>query len=249
MVYSCAYWKNAGNLDDAQEAKLDLICRKLALQPGNRILDIGCGWGSFAKYAAERFGVEVVGITVSREQAGLAAELCRGLPVEIRLRDYRDVEGRFDHIVSVGMFEHVGYRNYRTYMETVHNCLKDDGLFLLQTIGNSHSEVVGDPWIDKYIFPNSIIPSIKQISAAIEGLFIIEDLHNFGAYYDTTLCSWLHNFERNWNKLKSRYDENFYRMWRYYLQLFMGAFRSRCLQVWQIVLSKKGKPGGYSALH
>jgi cyclopropane-fatty-acyl-phospholipid synthase len=248
MVYSCGYWKDAGNLDDAQEAKLELICRKLGLRPGDRLLDIGCGWGSLAKYAAERYGVQVVGITVSKEQVEFGRELCRGLPVDIRLQDYRDIDEIFEHIVSVGMFEHVGHKNYRTYMEKAHRCLKDDGLFLLHTIGNSQSHVMGDPWIDKYIFPNSIIPSIKQISASIEGLFIMEDLHNFGAYYDTTLLWWLNNFDRNWDKLKKIYDEKFRRMWRYYLQLFMGSFRARYLQVWQIVLSKRGVPLGYHSV-
>ncbi len=248
MVYSCAYWKDAKNLDDAQEAKLDLICRKLGLRAGNRILDIGCGWGSFIKYAAEKYGVSAVGITVSREQAELAKENCRGLEVEISLVDYRDISGEFDHVVSVGMIEHVGYKNYRHYMEIVHKCLKDSGLFLLHTIGNNKSEVTGDIWVDKYIFPNSMLPSIKQIADSVEGLFVLEDLHNLGTHYDTTLCAWLNNFENSWHELKSRYDERFYRMWRYYLQCFAGAFRARFFNVWQMVLSKKGVPGGYVAI-
>ena len=247
MVYSCAYWKDADNLDDAQEAKVDLICRKLGLKAGDKVLDIGCGWGSFAKYAAEKYGVRVVGITVSREQAELGNRLCEGLPVEIRLQDYRDVGETFDHIVSVGMFEHVGYRNYRTYMKTAHRCLKDGGLFLLHTIGSGRSIRTGDPWVNRYIFPNSMIPSMKQISAAAEGLFLIEDVHNFGTDYDRTLLEWLKNFDKNWEKLKESYDERFYRMWRYYLQLFAGAFRSRYLQVWQTVLSR-GVNGGYNSV-
>jgi cyclopropane-fatty-acyl-phospholipid synthase len=248
MVYSCAYWRDAKNLDEAQEAKLDLICRKLGLKPGDRVLDIGCGWGSFAGYAAEKYAVDVVGITVSQEQAALGRELCKGLPVEIRLEDYRDVNDKFNHIVSVGMFEHVGCKNYRTYMEVANRHLKDDGIFLLHTIGNCHSEVTGDLWVHKYIFPNSMIPSMKQISEAVEGLFVIEDVHNFGPCYDTTLSCWLDNFERSWDKLKETYDERFHRMWKYYLQMFIGAFRSRYLQVWQIVLSKKGVAGGYTAV-
>lgn len=246
MVYSCGYWKVADNLDDAQEAKLDLICRKLALQDGDRVLDIGCGWGSFAKYATEKYGVEVVGITVSKEQADLARKLCAGLPVEIRLQDYRNIDEKFDHIVSVGMFEHAGYKNYRTYMETVHKCLKDDGLFLLHTIGSDRSQKNSEPWFDKYIFPNYHIPSVKQIGAAIEGLFVAEDWHNFGFYYDPTLMSWFRNFAGNWDSLRETYDERFYRMWKYYLLSCAGTFRSRCMQVWQIVLSKKGVPGGYN---
>ena len=248
MVYSCAYWKDAGNLDDAQEAKLDLICRKLYLRPGDRVLDIGCGWGSFAKFAAEKYKVEVVGITVSKEQAALGRELCEGLPVEIRLQDYRDIGEKFDHVVSVGMFEHVGYKNYGTYMQKVRDCLKDDGLFLLQTIGNSVSQVVLDPWFNKYIFPNSLLPSMKQISAAIEGLFVVEDWHNFGSHYDPTLTSWFRNFDNNWDRLKGRYDDRFYRMWKYYLLSSAGTFRSRHLQVWQVVLSKKGGQGGYHSI-
>lgn len=246
MVYSCGYWKNAGNLDEAQEAKLNLTCRKLGLQPGDRVLDIGCGWGSFAGYAAERYGVSVVGTTVSREQATLARKFCAGLPVEIRLQDYREVNEPFDHIVSIGMFEHVYYKNYRKYMEVVHRCLRDNGLFLLHTIGDSYSKVAVDPWFAKYIFPNSMNPSMKQISESVEKLFIIEDLHNFGPYYDPTLMSWFNNFDLNWDALHELYDDRFYRMWKYYLLSSAGTFRARCLQVWQIVLSKDGIPGGYT---
>jgi len=246
MVYSCGYWKNASHLDEAQEAKLDLTCRKLGLQSGDRVLDIGCGWGSFAGYAAERYGVSVVGITVSREQAALAREFCAGLPVEIRLQDYREVNEPFNCIVSIGMFEHVCYKNYRKYMEIVHRCLRDDGLFLLHTIGDSYSHITVEPWFGRYVFPNSMIPSMNQISEAAEKLFIIEDWHNFGSYYDPTLMSWFNNFDRNWDALHELYDDRFYRMWKYYLLSSAGTFRSRCLQVWQIVFSKKGIPGGYA---
>ncbi|MDA8088187.1 MAG: cyclopropane fatty acyl phospholipid synthase [Nitrospiraceae bacterium] len=240
MVYSCAYWNEAGNLDDAQEAKLDLICRKLGLKAGDRILDIGCGWGSLARHAAENYKAKTTGITVSKEQASLGRKLCAGLPVEIRLQDYRDIDEKFDHIVSVGMFEHVGYKNYRTYMQKVHDCLKEDGLFLLHTIGKDVSGVSCDPWTAAYIFPNSMIPSMKQISTAIEGLFAVEGVQNLGPHYDATLISWFNNFDRNWDKLKGLYDQRFYRMWKYYLLSSAGSFRSRCLHVWQILLSKKG---------
>jgi len=245
MVYSCAYWKDAKNLDEAQEAKLDLICRKLNLKPGCKVLDIGCGWGSFVKYAAEKYNVISVGITISKEQAEFARDYCKGFPVEIRLQDYRDVDEQFDYIVSVGMFEHVGYKNYLTYMRTANKNLKDEGMFLLHTIGNNVSKVACDPWIDKYIFPNSLIPSMKQITSCIEGLFVMEDFHNFGYHYYLTLMEWFRNFNKNWDKIKENYDERFYRMWKYYLLSSAASFKCRDLQLWQIVLSKKGVPGGY----
>ena len=248
MVYTCAYWRDADTLDEAQEKKLDLVCRKIGLKPGMRVLDIGCGWGSFARYAAEKYDVEVTGITVSQRQVELGKRLCSGLPVEIRFQDYRDVTGKFDCVVSLGMFEHVGYKNYRTYMEVVDRCLKDDGLFLLQTIGGNESAVQTDPWIDKYIFPDSLLPSIKQIGGAIEGLFVMEDWHNFSAHYDKTLMAWYGNFDRNWNNIKLNYDERFYRMWKYYLLSCAGSFRARHNQVWQIVFSKRGVPGGYESI-
>jgi cyclopropane-fatty-acyl-phospholipid synthase len=208
MVYSCAYWKDAHSLDEAQENKLDLICRKLGLRKGMRILDIGCGWGSFAGYAAGKYGVEVVGITVSKEQVELGKTVCKGLPVEIRMQDYRDIDDTFDHVVSLGMIEHVGYKNYRNYMRVVHRCLKDNGLFLLHTIGGNRSMHSTDPWINKYIFPDGMLPSIKQIGTAIEGLFIMEDWHNFSADYDKTLISWHKNFTENRERLKSKYDNS-----------------------------------------
>jgi len=244
MVYTCGYWKTANTLGDAQEAKLDLICKKVGLRPGMKVLDIGCGWGSFAKFAAEKYGVEVVGVTVSKEQAELGSRLCNGLPVDIQLKDYRDIEGEFDAIVSIGMFEHVGYKNYRTYMKKVYSLLKDGGLFLLHTIGGNESSVATDPWINKYIFPNGLIPSVKQIGKSVENLMVIEDWHNFGTDYDKTLMHWFNNFDSNWNKLKSDYDDRFYRMWKYYLLASAGSFRARKNQLWQIVLSKHPS-GGY----
>ena len=246
MTYTCGYWKEAASLDDAQEAKLDLICRKLGLQPGMRVLDIGCGWGSFMAYAAEYYGVECVGLTISREQAEFGKRLMRsGLPVEFRLQDYRDETEQFDRIASIGMFEHVGHKNYRQFMEVASRCLKDDGLFLLHTIGKNLSATPSDPWIDKYIFPNGELPTLGQVVEASEPLFVVEDVHNFGANYDKTLMAWHANFEANWPNFRDRFDDAFYRMWRYYLLSCAGAFRAREIQLWQFVLSKRGVVGGY----
>lgn len=248
LVYTCAYWKDAHNLDAAQEAKLDLVCRKLHLKPGQKVLDIGCGWGSFAKFAAEKYGAHVVGITIAQEQVELAKKLCHGLPVEIRLQDYRDLNEEFDHIISLGMFEHVGYKNYRTYMEVAQKCLKPHGLFLLHTIGTNVTTHSCDPWLDKYIFPNGMLPSVVQIGKAIEGLFVMEDWHNFSAYYDITLMAWYDNIQKHWADLQHRYSERFKRMWDYYLLSCAGIFRSRHGQLWQIVLSKDGVVGGYESV-
>ena len=245
MVYSCAYWENAADLDEAQERKLDLVCRKLGLAPGMRVLDIGCGWGGSARFAAEQYGVEVVGITVSVPQAELARERCADLPVRIEIADYRTLSGRYDRIYSLGMFEHVGYRNYATFMRKVRELLDPDGLFLLHTIGANESRTVTDPWIARYIFPNSMLPSARQITAAAEGLFLMEDWENFGVDYDRTLMAWHANFERGWNGLSARYDERFRRMWNYYLLVSAGTFRARKNQLWQIVWSPRGVPGGY----
>lgn len=248
MAYTCGYWKDATNLAEAQEAKLDLICRKLDLKPGMRVLDIGCGWGSFMGYAAEKYGVECVGVTISKEQAALGQEKYRHLPVEFRLQDYRTLNEPFDHIVSVGMFEHVGYKNYRTYMEVAHRCLRDNGLFLLHTIGKNRRFRGADPWIDKYIFPNGELPSAGQIGDSVAGLFVVEDVHNFGADYDKTLMAWHANFEAAWPRFADQLGERFYRMWRYYLLCCAGAFRAREIQLWQWVLSKRGVAGGYQRI-
>lgn len=247
MTYSCGYWKNAATLDMAQEAKFDLICRKLGFQPGMDVLDIGCGWGGFAKYAAEHYGVHVVGITLSTNQATYGQELCKGLPVEIRVEDYRDIKGKFDRIVEIGMFEHVGTKNYREFFEIAHHALKPGGMLMLHTIGSNESSCGTDPWINKYIFPNGHLPSINQIGKAIENLFVMEDWHNFGQHYDKTLMAWHENFVKNWDKIKETYGERFFRMWNYYLLSCAGGFRSREIQLWQVVLSKNGVDMLYEA--
>jgi cyclopropane-fatty-acyl-phospholipid synthase len=248
MNYSCGYWKNTKTLDEAQEAKLDLICKKLKLKPGMTVLDIGCGWGSLEKFAAEKYHVKVVGITVSKEQVRLARKLCKGLDVEIRLQDYRDLKKKFDCVVSVGMFEHVGYKNYRKFIKVVDRCLKDSSLFLLHTIGGNKSVTCLDPWIDKYIFPNSMLPSVNQITKASKGIFKLEDWHNFGTYYDKTLMAWHKNFNKNWDKIKISYNERFRRMWNYYLLSCAGSFRAHKNQLWQIVFSKIGSQVDYESI-
>ncbi|KQY52638.1 cyclopropane fatty acyl phospholipid synthase [Lysobacter sp. Root494] len=246
LVYSCGYWREATTLDEAQEAKLDLVCRKLGLQPGMRVLDIGCGWGEALKFAAERYGVSGVGVTISREQADYARRLCDGLPIEIRVQDYRELDEKFDRVFSIGMFEHVGVKNYRRYFEVARTCLPEDGLFLLHSIGSNQSQHHTDPWIARYIFPNSMLPSAAQIARAAEGLFVMEDWHGFGPDYDRTLQAWRDNVEAAWPQLPS-YDERFRRMWRFYLSGSMASFRARRIQLWQVMLSPRGIRGGYIA--
>lgn len=243
--YTCGYFKDTDNLSVAQERKLDLICRKLQLKKGEQVLDIGCGWGGFSKFAAERYGAHVTGISISDEQIAHAKEFTKGLPVDIKKMDYRDLTGEFDKVLICGMIEHVGNKNYRTIASIVHRILKPGGLFLLHTIGGNTSEMSGDPWIHKYIFPNGMLPSIAQISSAVEGLFVVEDWHNFGPYYDKTLVAWFQNFDAAWPRFKERYDERFYRTWKYYFLMCAGSFRARKNQLWQVVLSKGGVPGGY----
>ncbi|MDR3640526.1 MAG: cyclopropane fatty acyl phospholipid synthase [Humidesulfovibrio sp.] len=240
LQYSCAYFKDTTDLAEAQKRKMRLICAKLELKEGERVLDIGCGWGGLARFMAEECGCSVVGVNISREQIAFARELCAGLPVEIRACDYRDMDDRFDKIVSVGMFEHVGFKNYGGFMRVVARCLKPDGQCLLHTIGGNVSTRGCDPWIAKYIFPNGMLPSIAQIAQAAEGVLVMEDWHNLGPHYDPTLMAWLENFRAAWPRLKARYGEPFRRMWEYYLQSCAGAFRARDIQLWQIVFSTPG---------
>lgn len=248
MSYSCAYWHQAENLEQAQINKLDMICRKLELKPGEKLLEIGCGWGGLARYAAENYGVDVLGITISKQQQKMALERCAGLPVDIQLIDYRDLNGEFDKIVSVGMFEHVGEKNYPVYFDTVNRLLKDDGLFLLHTIGIYKTIHRVDPWIDKYIFCNGKLPSAEQISAVLNQRLIVEDWHNFGHDYYLTLMAWWEKFDAAWPKIASHYDERFYRMWKYYLHSCAGFFKARQGQLWQLVLSKRSRQRIYRSI-
>lgn len=238
MQYSCGYWKEADNLVQAQNNKLKLICDKLQLQPGMRVLDIGCGWGGLAEFAARHYGVSVVGVTISAEQQKMAQARCEGLDVTILLQDYRDLHDSFDRIVSVGMFEHVGPKNYATYFEVADRNLKPDGIFLLHTIGSRKTDNNVDPWIDKYIFPNGCLPSVRQIADASERHFVMEDWHNFGADYDKTLMAWHERFLSAWPEIADNYSERFKRMFSYYLNACAGAFRARDIQLWQVVFSR-----------
>jgi cyclopropane-fatty-acyl-phospholipid synthase len=248
MIYTCGYWENMHSLDAAQEAKLDLVARKIGLKRDMRVLDIGCGWGGAAQFMAECYQAAVTGVTVSRNQQLTAQKRCAGLPVDILLQDYRSMSGNFDAIYSLGMFEHVGVRNYRTYLKKARELLRPDGLFLLHTIGSNRSSVATDPWIEKYIFPNGQIPSLAQIAAAAEGLWVIEDVHSFGVDYDRTLMAWSANFEQRWPEIAARYGERFRRMWHFWLMASAANFRARKTQLWQIVLSPKGVAGGYHAV-
>jgi cyclopropane-fatty-acyl-phospholipid synthase len=252
MVYSCAYWKHTAHLDQAQHDKLELICQKLQLDKRDRVLDIGCGWGALARHVAQKYGCRVMGVTISQQQVDYATRLCKGLPVNVLLADYRAESlkplGPFNKIVSVGMFEHVGSKNYRKFMETVHSLLTGEGLFLLHTIG-THRSAPGSAWVKKYIFPNSEIPSFPNVAQAIDDLFIMEDWHNFGADYDKTLMAWYENFEKGVASRAFATDPTFRRTWRYYLLSCAGIFRARNVtQLWQVALSKNGVRYGYSSV-
>jgi len=262
MAYSCGYWTSptsptspitheAKSLDEAQNNKFDLICKKLQLQRNDHVLDIGSGFGGLAKYMVDNYGCKVTGINISKEQLKYSRELCAQYIKNGQIKfidcDYRATpliwpdNEKYDKIVSVGFCEHVGTNNYKVFCQKAYDCLKDGGLFLLHTIGGNVSVTSSDPWMDKYIFPNGILPSVSQLSSAAENLFVIEDWHNFGPYYDKTLMAWHKNYENAIKSGKIKNDNRFYRMWRYYLLVCAGCFRSRSIQLWQIVMSKENK--------
>jgi len=248
MQYTCAYFKDTKDLDKAQEQKLDLICKKLKLKKGDRILELGCGWGGFAKFAAEKYKCNVTSYNISKEQVEYARKITKTLPVKIVHDDYRHAKGIYDKVVSIGMMEHVGPKNYETFMKLVNRHLKPNGLFLLHTIGGNKTATGLDPWINKYIFPNGLLPSAKQLTTASEGIFVLEDWHNLGTHYDKTLMAWFNNFNKNWKKFEEKYGPRFYRMWKYYLLCCAGSFRACKNQLWQIVFSKEGIPEGYKSV-
>ena len=246
MQYTCAYYGPDGaqrSLDQAQQAKLALIAGKLHLEPGMRVLELGGGFGELARYLAAEHGCEVVSYNISDRQVAFGRELCQGLPVDIRQQDYREAANlseNFDRVVSVGLMEHVGPKNYRGFFQLTRARLKAGGLALIHTIGGNTSRTSADRWIDKYIFPGGVIPSAAQLSHAMEGWLVLEDWHNFGPDYDRTLLAWAANFYAAWPDLKQSegLDQRFYRMWRYYLESCAGAFRARGLNLWQMVLSR-----------
>lgn len=248
MQYTCAYWKDAKNLKEAQENKLDLICRKLNLKKGDTVLELGCGWGGFAYYAAKNYGCHVTGYNISKEQVAYARKKTKGLPVKIVQADYREAKGTYDYIVSIGMCEHVGPKNYQAFFELAQKCLKKEGLFLLHTIGSKHSVRVPDRWFTRYIFPGGHLPAVSQLAKAAEHKFILEDFHNIGPHYDKTLMAWYENYKKNWHKYTSQYGPTFERMWDYYLLSCAGSFRARHIQLWQFVWSPQGVAGGYQTV-
>jgi cyclopropane-fatty-acyl-phospholipid synthase len=250
MQYTCAYYGADGaglTLDEAQHRKLDLIASKLHLRPGMTVLELGGGFGGLAHLLAKQHGCRVVSYNISREQVEFARAWCGGLPVEFRLEDYREAASdpaSYDRVVSIGLMEHVGPKNYRRFFEIVHERLAPGGLALVHTIGGNVSKTTTDRWIDTYIFPGGVIPSERQITEAKEGLLVLEDWHSFGPDYDRTLLAWDANFRAAWPALRAdpRLDERFYRMWRYYLNSTAGAFRARVLNLWQLVLSRGDVP-------
>jgi cyclopropane-fatty-acyl-phospholipid synthase len=255
MSYTCGYWRNAHDLDEAQVHKIDLLCKKLKLEPGMRVLDIGCGWANFAYHAAKNYGVSVVGLTVSKEQAALGRARCEGLPVEILIQDYQTFSGSFDRVVSIEMIEAVGRKNIPTFFSMVERCLKEKGLFALQVISaetfSLRSNAALDQfimWLQYRIFPNGWIPSFPSIIDPARGHLVVEDLHNFSADYATTLRAWASNFEGAWPSLREKYGEEFRRMWLYYLKGCEALFTARMVQLYQVVYSKGGIAGGYEAV-
>jgi cyclopropane-fatty-acyl-phospholipid synthase len=246
--YTCCFFDGTDDLERAEVLKLEMLCDKLELKAGDRLLDIGCGWGGFAKYAAATRGCEVTGISLSDQQIRYAVEYTKGLPVSIRRLDYRDLPDSglspFDKISIVGMIEHVGYKNYDTIMGVVHQMLKPDGLFLLHTIGNCEETTVVDPWIEKYIFRNSMAPAMGQLSGAAEGKFVIEDWENYGQHYVPTLQAWHDRFNANWDRIRALptskpFDERFRRLWTYYLMSCKAAFDVEQLHLWQLVMTRR----------
>ncbi|MCM2304160.1 MAG: cyclopropane fatty acyl phospholipid synthase [Elusimicrobia bacterium] len=241
MSFTCAYWKGARNLDEAVEGGMELVCRKLELKRGMSVLDLGCGWGAFARYAAERHGVSVTGVDIDAERVKLGRELCKGLPVALRVQDHKEVRGRFDRVVSIGLMENVALGDYRASMAAAAQCLKADGIALIHAVGRNDGALRVDPWLDRSLFPDGAAPTLARLAGAMEGHFVAEDVHNLGPHYDPTLLAWHDNLARRWPELRGRYGDRAYRTLKVSLLCAAGGFRARRSQLFQIVMTRPGR--------
>lgn len=245
MVYTCAYYDTpAATLAEAQVAKLDHVCRKLNLQPGQKVIEAGCGWGALAIHMAEHYGVDVIAYNNSSEQVAFARERAAAKNLNGRVifveDDYRKVDERCDAFVSVGMLEHVGLANFRTLGALIKRCLKPEGFGLIHSIGRSFPDRT-DPWIVKQIFPGGHIPSLSEMMRVFEPQkFSVLDVENLRPHYARTCASWLENFEAVADKVADMYDEEFVRMWRLYLAGSSAGFQSGTLQLYQVLFAPRG---------
>ena len=243
-LYSCAYWKNdTKTLEEAQKNKINHIVKKLDIKQGQKILEVGCGWGGMAFEIAKQKGCEVLGISLSKNQINYCKKKAKDLgldnQVSFKLADYREIQGKYDRIYSVGMFEHVGKKFYKAFFESMNKLLKDDGIFLLHTIGVVDKPSPPNKFINKYIFPGGVCPSFSQIIEPIEktGL-IVADTETLIRHYDKTLESWLERFLGKRQEVKDLFDEKFVKMWEFYLASCAAAFRYRDLAVFQLQIVK-----------
>eukprot|EP00928_Gymnodinium_smaydae_P010979 TRINITY_DN14121_c0_g5_i1.p1 TRINITY_DN14121_c0_g5~~TRINITY_DN14121_c0_g5_i1.p1 ORF type:complete len:417 (-),score=86.53 TRINITY_DN14121_c0_g5_i1:242-1492(-) len=245
MSYTCAYWKGAENLDQAQENKFDLIRRKLELAPGMKVADLGMGWGTAAEHMHKQAGVNVTGVSLSKEQVKWAQQNLAKPGLQFIWSDFRDhcedpkYMGYYDRVYSIGMMEHVGYKNYQTFFKCIKNLLKPDGLAVVHTIGEPDFVSAGDPFLEKYIFPGVVIPALSKVTPAFENDFILEDFQNFGHDYSRTLAAWSENSKAFFKENPTAYSLEFQRMWDYYLKMCEALFELRINQLWHFVLSPR----------